>query len=80
MLAEIITKDKWHSGCLIRELGAARCRNGCMICMLDVKMKQLEKAIPDLQEGGNYNVYDATTLIPTLYSLQKSVFKCQLGN
>ena len=60
VMAEIIAKDKWHSGCLIRELGAMKCRNGCLICELDVKMKHLEKAIPNLQEhGGN----DKTLLI-----------------
>lgn len=51
VLGEQITKDKWESGCLKRELGAVQCRQGCPICVLDSKLKHLEKICPNLHSS-----------------------------
>ena len=51
VIGETIVKDKWESGCLIRELGANQCRVGCVTCMLDAKLKHLEKIVPDIKSG-----------------------------
>ena len=51
VMGEVVTKDKWESGCLKRELGALNCRHGCPICGLDKKMTHLEKVCPDVQSN-----------------------------
>ena len=51
VIGETIVKDKWESGCLIRELGANQCRVGCVTCILDAKLKHLEKIVPDIKSG-----------------------------
>ena len=51
VIGETIVKDKWESGCLIRELGSNQCRAGCVTCMLDDKLKHLERTIPDIESN-----------------------------
>ena len=51
ILGELTTEEKYESGCLVMELNAQTCRNGCQICFLHSKLDHIKRVCPDIREG-----------------------------
>ena len=51
ILGEVVKDGNYESGCLVRELNAQTCRQGCQICFLNAKLEQIKRICPDIKDG-----------------------------